>query len=70
MPNCSSKTTVIAIRLPNNIVQKVNERIEKRAKYITISQYLRERIIYDITRKHNKMEVKNDEREQNDYPGS
>ena len=54
MPNHSKTTTIVAIRLPNHIVAQVKERIDKRIDPVTLSSYLRERIIYDVTRRHTK----------------
>lgn len=54
MAGKSGKTTVVAVRLPKEIVEKINKRILVTGSYRTVSGYLRERIIYDITRKHKK----------------
>lgn len=44
MPNKSSKSQVIAIRLPNEVVDKIRQRCESN-RFDSVSHYLRERII-------------------------
>lgn len=51
MAGKSSKTQVIAIRLPNEIVETIKKRFANN-RFDSVSHYLRERIIYDMTRKH------------------
>ena len=49
----SSKTTVVAIRLPNDVVFTLRRRIKnRRSRWLTVGEYLRERVIYDTMRKH------------------
>ena len=48
----SKKSKVISIRLPNEIIEKVQKRIDRRSGLVNMSTYLRERIIYDVSRKH------------------
>jgi len=50
----SKKSQVITVRLPNEVVAKIDKRIKVTGKYRTRSSYLRDRITYDITRKHKK----------------
>ncbi len=53
MPNISSKTKVIAFRLPVEIYDTIERRVKsKRSHWNTISEYLRERVCYDISRSH------------------
>lgn len=54
MSGTSSKTSVIRLRLPNEIIEKVTRRVENNPNYKTVSSYLRDRIIYDVNRKHVK----------------
>ena len=54
MAGKSSTTPVIALRLPNEVVTKVKQRISGTGSHKTVSSYLRDRIIYDISRKHKK----------------
>lgn len=49
----SKKTKVIAIRLPNELVARIEKRVKK-GWHESVADYLRDRIIYDITRKHQK----------------
>lgn len=53
MSGKSSKSQVIPIRLPNEIVEMIKRRLANN-RFDSISQYLRERIIYDMTRKHTR----------------
>ncbi len=52
MSGTSRKTIVISLRLPNEIIEIVEGRIAKHHAPATVAGYLRDRIIYDITRKH------------------
>jgi len=52
MAGISSKTRVIGLRLPNDLVEIALRRSQ--GNYTTISDYLRQRLIYDLTRKHRK----------------
>lgn len=53
----SKKTKVISIRLPNELVAKVQKRVEE-GRHDSVADYLRDRIIYDVLRKHQKARVK------------
>ena len=59
MSGKSSTSQVITIRLPNEIVETIKRRLANN-RFDSISQYLRERIIYDMTRKHNRFTKEND----------
>jgi len=49
----SNKTTVVAIRLPNDVVFTLRRRINgNRSRWSTVGEYLKERIIYDTERRH------------------
>jgi len=51
----SKKSTVVATRLPNEILDTIKDRVENgRGSSLTVSEYIRRRIIYDITRKHQR----------------
>ena len=50
----SKRTKVVAVRLSNELYEKIDKRLEKRGRDITMSDYLRDRITYDIERKHRK----------------
>lgn len=52
MPNKSKTTTTVSFRLPNEIVAIIDRRAKN--NYWSRSQYLRTRVVYDITRKHIK----------------
>ena len=60
MAGKSSKTQVISIRLPNEVVEKIKRRFVNN-RFDSVSHYLRDRIIYDITRKHNRFRNETDE---------
>jgi len=53
MPGKSSRSQVITIRLPNEIVETIKRRLANN-RFGSISEYLRDRIIYDMTRKHSR----------------
>lgn len=53
MSGRSSKTGIIRMRLPNEIIAIVQKRVDN-GRHDSVSSYLRDRIIYDITRKHVK----------------
>jgi len=53
MAGKSSKTQVVAIRLPNEVAEIIKRRCENHLDG-TVSGYLRDRITYDMTRKHSK----------------
>ena len=48
MPNKSKKTTIVSFRLDNTVLAKL------RRNHPDVSAYLRERVTYDITRKHTR----------------
>ena len=50
----SKKTEVVSIRLSREVLAKIDKRIRITGTYRTRSGYLRDRITYDITRKHKK----------------
>lgn len=50
----SKSSTVVPVRLPNEIVAKIDRLIEQHPKYRTRGGLLKGRIIYDFTRKHIK----------------
>lgn len=52
MPGKSTRTTVVTLRLPNDVVEKVKRRLSGTGYPETVNSYLRKRIIYDINRKH------------------
>ena len=53
MSGTSKKTTVISIRLPNDVVFTLNRRINgRRGRWESVGEYLQERIIYDTMRVH------------------
>ncbi len=53
MSGKSSQTKVIALRLPNDIYSILERRVNKSHRaYLTVGQYLKERIIYDTLRIH------------------
>ena len=59
MSGRSSKTTVVTIRLPNDVVYTLSRRIAgDRSRWSTIGEYLKERIIYDTERSHGHRRVK------------
>ena len=53
MSGTSKTTTVVGIRLPNEVVELIRQRCEERG-YENVADYLRPRIIADITRKHRR----------------
>ena len=59
MAGKSSKSTVVAIRLPNEIVFTLNRRINgRRSRWSSIGEYIKERLIYDIERSHDRINKK------------
>ncbi len=53
MSGRSRKTQVVALRLPNNVMDILNRRINgRRTHWESIGAYLQDRIIYDTLRKH------------------
>jgi len=58
MSGKSSKTTVVAVRLPNEVVFTLRCRIDgRRSRWESVGEYLRERIIYDTMREHKRRAV-------------
>ena len=49
----SKKTKVISIRLPNELIAKVQKRVDV-GRHESVADYLRDRIIYDVERKHKR----------------
>jgi hypothetical protein len=47
-------TKPVAFRLSNEVYAILERRVLKHPRHIRISDYLRERVIYDLTRGHNK----------------
>ena len=55
MSGKSSKTTVISIRLPNDVVCTLRRRVDgRRTHWGSVGEYLQDRIIYDTTRSHKR----------------
>ena len=55
MSGTSKISTRVSIRLPNDVVRTLQRRINgKRARWSSVGEYLKERIIYDTERKHHK----------------
>ena len=53
MSGTSSKTKVVTIRLPNEVVYTLTRRINgRRSRWGSIGEYIKERLIYDIERSH------------------
>jgi len=60
MSGTSKKTTVVGLRLPNDVVLTLQQRISgPRSRHLTIGEYLKERIIYDTMRQHSKKKEAN-----------
>ena len=58
MAGISRKTQVVSIRLPNEVCRLIEKRLARQGSCSkTISQYLRDRIIYDMTRIHRKYQA-------------
>lgn len=53
------KTVIVSIRLPQDIFEIIERRCRNN-RFDSISSYLRERIVYDMTRKHKRMRLSND----------
>lgn len=55
MSGKSKITIVVAIRLPNEVVLTLKRRIDgRRSRWDSVGEYLKERIIYDVKRSHDK----------------
>ena len=53
MSGTSSVTVPVNFRIPKELAEKIQRRIDKRpGKWSNINQYCRERFIYDVQRKH------------------
>ena len=53
MSGTSNKSTIVTIRLPNEVVYTLRRRIDgKRSKWESVGEYIKERLIYDIMRSH------------------
>ena len=49
-------TTRVSIRLPNELVRTLERRINgSRSRWSSVGEYLQERIIYDVERKHYRL---------------
>lgn len=60
MSGKSSKSQLITLRLPNDVVYTLTHRINgKRGRWQSIGDYLKERIIYDVRRSHSKKKGQN-----------
>lgn len=56
MAGTSTKTKVVSLRLPNEVVFTLERRIAgKRTRWDSVGEYLQERIIYDVMREHKKI---------------
>jgi hypothetical protein len=53
LPNVSKKSLPIAFRIPRPVWAVIERRAAK-AGFTNPKEYLRERIVYDITRSHHK----------------
>ncbi len=54
----SKTSTVVSIRLPNEIVFTLQRRIDgRRGRWSSVGDYLKERIIYDTERQHGKRKL-------------
>ena len=57
MSGTSTKSTRISIRLSNEVVQTLNRKIAgRRSRWLTVGEYLKERITYDTQRSHERKE--------------
>lgn len=55
MSGTSKISTRVSFRLPNDVVQTLQRRINgRRTHWQSIGEYLQERVIYDVTRYHKK----------------
>lgn len=52
MKGISRKTGIITLRLPNDVIETIVRRARK--NNISAYEYLRDRVIYDFRRRHNK----------------
>lgn len=57
MPGASSKTTLVTLRLPNDVVEIIQRRVGGTGYPPgTVRSYLEKRVIFDVRRKHKKRE--------------
>lgn len=62
MSGTSKISTRISIRLPNEVVRTLERRINgQRSRWGSVGEYLKERIIYDTMRSHQRKGIKKDE---------
>ena len=55
MSGTSKISTRVSIRLPNEVVRTLERRIDgERSRWVSVGEYLRERIIYDTMRVHKR----------------
>lgn len=52
MKGISQKTSIITLRLPNDVLEMIARRARK--NNVSAYEYLRERVIYDVRRTHRK----------------
>ena len=58
MGGTSKTTSVVSIRLPNEVLFTLKRRIDgRRSRWESVGEYLRERIIYDTQREHKRKAV-------------
>lgn len=59
MSGKSSVSTPVSFRLPNDVVNTLDRRIKgRRSRWASRGEYLQERVIYDLTRPHERKKVK------------
>jgi Zn/Cd-binding protein ZinT len=55
MAGKSKKTVVVGFRIPNDVHEVLQRRIKgKKSRWGSVAEYLQDRIIYDVTRQHEK----------------
>ena len=53
MPNQSSKTVPVNFRIPIDLYEIIQKRLEKKpGKWVNVNEYAKERFIYDASRPH------------------
>ena len=58
MAGTSRISTRVSIRLPNEVVRTLLRRINgRRSRWVSIGEYLKERIIFDVMRSHSVKEI-------------
>ncbi len=51
----SKVSRVVSFRLPNSVLFTLERRVNaRRSRWCSVGEYLKERIIYDLTRKHER----------------